>query len=212
MSTPKVSWVFDVISPFAYLALKQLPALPKGVAIEFVPILFAGLLNHHGQIGNAEIVPKRRFTYRFSLWRAQKMGIPMRYPPAHPFNSLAALRLILAAGNTHHAIERVFDAVFKEGKDVADPAVIAALATELGVKDPATALAAPELKQKLRDNTNWAIERGVFGVPTLLIGDEAFWGHDAFDMALDYLRDPQGFETPEMQRVDSLPYGSVRRP
>jgi 2-hydroxychromene-2-carboxylate isomerase len=212
MTTPKLIWVFDVISPFAYLALKQLPALPKGVEIEFVPILFAGLLNHHGQIGNAEIVPKRRFTYRFSLWRAQKMGIPMRYPPAHPFNPLAALRLILAAGNTHHAIERVFDAVFKEGTDVADPAVIAALATELGVKDAATALAAPELKQKLRDNTNWAIERGVFGVPTLLIGDEAFWGHDAFDMALDYLRDPQGFETPEMQRVDSLPYGTVRRP
>jgi 2-hydroxychromene-2-carboxylate isomerase len=212
MTTPKLIWVFDVISPFAYLALKQLPALPKGVEIEFVPILFAGLLNHHGQIGNAEIVPKRRFTYRFSLWRAQKMGIPMRYPPAHPFNPLAALRLILAAGNTHHAIERVFDAVFKEGTDVADPAVIAALATELGVKDAATALAAPELKQKLRDNTNWAIERGVFGVPTLLIGDEAFWGHDAFDMTLDYLRDPQGFETPEMQRVDSLPYGTVRRP
>jgi 2-hydroxychromene-2-carboxylate isomerase len=211
-TTPKVSWVFDIISPFAYLGFKQLPALPQGVELEFVPILFAGLLNHHGQIGNAEIVPKRRFTYRFSLWRAQKMGIPMRYPPAHPFNPLAALRLILAAGNTHHAIERVFDAVFKEGTDVADPAVIAALATELGVKDAATALAAPELKQKLRDNTNWAIERGVFGVPTLLIGDEAFWGHDAFDMALDYLRDPQGFETPEMQRVDSLPYGTVRRP
>jgi 2-hydroxychromene-2-carboxylate isomerase len=212
MSNPKLSWVFDVISPFAYLGFKQLAALPKGVEIEFVPILFAGLLNHHGQIGNAEIVPKRRFTYRFSLWRAQKMGIPMRYPPAHPFNPLAALRLILAAGNTHHAIERVFNAVFKEGRDVADPAVITALATELGVKNPATALAAPELKQQLRDNTNWAIERGVFGVPTLLIGDEAFWGHDAFDMALDYLRDPQAFENPEMQRVASLPYGSVRRP
>jgi 2-hydroxychromene-2-carboxylate isomerase len=212
MTTPKLTWDFDIISPFAYLALKQLRALPQGVEIEYVPILFAGLLNHHGQIGNAEIVPKRRFTYRFSLWRAQKMGIPMRYPPAHPFNPLAALRLILAAGNTHHAIERVFDAVFKEGSDVADPAVIAALATELGVKNPATALAAPELKQKLRDNTNWAIERGVFGVPTLLIGEEAFWGHDAFDMALDYLRDPQAFESPEMQRVASLPYGSVRRP
>jgi 2-hydroxychromene-2-carboxylate isomerase len=211
-TTPKLSWVFDIISPFAYLGFKQLPALPQGVELEFVPILFAGLLNHHGQIGNAEIVPKRRFTYRFSLWRAQKMGIPMRYPPAHPFNPLAALRLILAAGNTRRAIERVFDAVFKQGTDVADPAVIAALATELGVENPATALAAPELKQKLRDNTNWAIERGVFGVPTLLIGDEAFWGHDAFDMALDYLRDPQGFESPEMQRVDSLPYGSVRRP
>jgi 2-hydroxychromene-2-carboxylate isomerase len=210
MSTPKLSWIFDVISPFAYLELKQLAQLPKDVHIEFVPILFAGLLNHHGQIGNAEIAPKRRFTYRFALWRARKMGVPMRFPPAHPFNPLMALRLILAAGNTHRAVERVFDAVFAEGRDVADPTVIADLAAELGIKDPAVALAAPDLKQKLRDNTNWAIELGAFGVPTLLIGNEAFWGHDAFDMALDYLRDPQAFADPEMQRFESLPYGAVR--
>jgi 2-hydroxychromene-2-carboxylate isomerase len=209
-TTRKLSWIFDVISPFAYLELKQLAQLPKDVHVEFVPILFAGLLNHHGQIGNAEIAPKRRFTYRFALWRARKMGIPLRFPPAHPFNPLMALRLILAAGNTHHVVDRVFDAVFAEGRDVADPTVIASLAAELGIKDAAVALAAPELKQKLRDNTSWAIERGAFGVPTLLIGNEAFWGHDAFDMALDYLRDPQAFADPEMQRFESLPYGAVR--
>ena len=212
MNTSKVFWVFDVISPFAYLGLKQLSQLPKDVHVEFVPVLFAGLLNHHGQIGPAEIVPKRRFTYRFALWRARKMGIPMRFPPAHPFNPLAALRLIIAAGNTRHAVERVFDAVFAEGKDVADSTVIASLAAELGVKDPEVSLGAPELKQKLRDNTDWAIERGIFGVPTLLIGNEAFWGHDAFEMALDYLRDPQAFASPDMQAAESLPYGSVRRP
>jgi 2-hydroxychromene-2-carboxylate isomerase len=212
MNISKVFWVFDVISPFAYLGLKQLSELPKDVHVEFVPVLFAGLLNHHGQTGPAEIVPKRRFTYRFALWRARKMGIPMRFPPAHPFNPLAALRLIIAAGNTRHAVERVFDAVFAEGKDVADSAVIASLASELGVKDPEVSLGAPELKQKLRDNTDWAIERGVFGVPTLIIGNEAFWGHDAFEMALDYLRDPQAFASPEMQAAESLPYGSVRRP
>ena len=212
MNISKVFWVFDVISPFAYLGLKQLSELPKDVHVEFVPVLFAGLLNHHGQTGPAEIVPKRRFTYRFALWRARKMGIPMRFPPAHPFNPLAALRLIIAAGNTRHAVERVFDAVFVEGKDVADSAVIASLASELGVKDPEVSLGAPELKQKLRDNTDWAIERGVFGVPTLIIGNETFWGHDAFEMALDYLRDPEAFASPEMHAVESLPYGSVRRP
>ena len=212
MNTSKVFWVFDVISPFAYLGLKQLSELPQEVHVEFVPVLFAGLLNHHGQDGPAEIVPKRRFTYRFALWRARKMGIPMRFPPAHPFNPLAALRLIVAAGNTRHAVERVFDTVFAEGKDVADPAVIAGLAAELGVKNPEVSLGATELKQKLRDNTDWAIGHGVFGVPTLLIGNEAFWGHDAFEMALDYLRDPQAFASPEMQAAESLPYGSVRRP
>lgn len=209
MSTLKISWVFDVISPFAYLGLKQLSQLPRDVHVEFVPILFAGLLNHHGQKGPAEIVAKRRFTYRFALWRARKMGIPLRFPPAHPFNPLAALRLILATGNEPHAIERVFDAIFAEGRDVADSAVIASLAAELGVTDAAVALAAPELKLKLRDNTNWAIENGVFGVPTLLIGRETFWGHDAFDMALDYLRDPQAFAS-DTQSAETLPYGAVR--
>src|SRR5262249_54696164 len=113
-----VSWVFDVISPFSYLCLKQLPRLPADVTVEFVPVLFAGILNHHGQIGNAEIAPKRRFTYRFTVWSAAKMGVPMKMPPAHPFNPLAALRLIIAAGNDRRAVETVFDAVFMHGRNV----------------------------------------------------------------------------------------------
>lgn len=207
----QVSWVFDVISPFAYLQLRQLGTLPKEVRIELVPVLFAGILNHYGQLGPAEIAPKRRFTYRFTLWRAAKMGIPMRYPPAHPFNPLAALRLIIAAGITRHAVERVFGAVFAEGRDVSAPEVIASLAADLGIADPKAALAAPEVKQRLHDNTRWAIERGVFGVPTLIIDNESFWGHDAFDMALDYLRDPQMFASTAMQAIDSLPASASRR-
>ncbi len=207
----KVSWVFDVISPFAYLSLRQVATLPADVEVEYVPVLLAGLLNHYGSVGPAEVAPKRRFTYRFALWRAKKMGIEMRMPPAHPFNPLAALRLIIAAGSTRAAIERVFDAIFLEGRDAADPGVIQSLAAELGIKDPHTALAAPEVKQRLHDNTNRAISQGVFGVPTLLVGNEPFWGHDAFEMALDYLTDPESFATPAMRALESLPLGSVRR-
>jgi 2-hydroxychromene-2-carboxylate isomerase len=210
--TRQISWVFDVVSPFAYLQLHQLPELPQDVRIEFVPVLFAGILNHYGQVGPAEIVPKRRFTYRFTMWRAAKLGIPMRFPPAHPFNPLAALRLIIAAGNTRHAVERVFEAVFAEGRDVSDPEVIGGLAAELGVADPKAALSAPQVKQQLHDNTRRAIEWGVFGVPTLVIDGESFWGHDAFEMALDYLRDPRMFHSPAMRAVDSLPTGASRRP
>jgi len=123
--------VFDVISPFAYLGLKQLPQLPNDVEVEFVPVLFAGLLNHHGQIGNAEIESKRRFTYRFAIWRARRLGVPLRMPPAHPFNPLAALRLVIAAGGDRHAVATVFDAVFRHGRDVANVEVIAKLTQEL---------------------------------------------------------------------------------
>jgi 2-hydroxychromene-2-carboxylate isomerase len=209
----KVTWVFDVISPFAYLSFKQLPQLqqlPQPVAVEFMPVLFAGLLNHFGQKGPAEIDSKRRFTYRFALWRARKMGISMRMPPNHPFNPIMALRLIIAAGSTRPVIERVLDAVFLHGRDVADVGVIAELAGELGVADPANALQAADVKQKLRENTDWAIRQRVFGVPTLIVDDEIFWGHDAFEMALDYLHDRSQFGDADMRAIDSLPIGVTR--
>jgi 2-hydroxychromene-2-carboxylate isomerase len=206
----KVSWVFDVISPFAYLAFPRLAQLPD-MQLEFVPVLLAGLLDHFGQTGPAEIPSKRRFTYRFVLWRARQLGVPMRMPPAHPFNPLAALRLIIAAGSDRRAAGTVLDAVFRDGRDVNDPAVIADLARRLGVADPQTAITEPAVKERLRANTNWAIARGIFGVPTLVIGAELFWGHDAVDMALDYLRRPQAFADAAMQAADTVPVGVVRR-
>ena len=209
--TIKVSWVFDVVSPFAYLALPRLAQLPPEVRLEFVPVLLAGLLTHFGQLGPAEIPAKRRFTYRFVLWRARRLGLPLRMPPTHPFNSLAALRLIIASGSDQRAVATVLDAVFRDGRDVSDPAVIADLARVLGVADPQAALADAGIKQRLRANTEWASSRGIFGVPTLLIGEEFFWGHDAVDMALDYLAAPQAFCDPAMQALARLPVGAERR-
>ena len=115
-----VIWVYDVISPFAYLALARLAELPPNVELTMRPVLFAGLLDHFGQRGPAEIAPKRRFTYRFALWRARRLKLPMRFPPAHPFNPLAALRLIIAAGCDQRAARTVLDAVFRDGRDVSD--------------------------------------------------------------------------------------------
>jgi 2-hydroxychromene-2-carboxylate isomerase len=131
-------------------------------------------------------------------------------PPAHPFNPLAALRLIIAAGSNSRAAGIVLRAVFGEGRDVSDPSVIAELAVQLGVADPDGALANPAIKQRLRDNTSWACSRGVFGVPTLVIGEELFWGHDAVDMALDYLGDPEAFADPDMRIIDTLPIAAAR--
>lgn len=207
----KVSWIFDVISPFAYLGLKQMPQLPATVELEYVPVLLGALLAHHGQMGPAEMPTKRRFTYRFALWRSRRMGIKMQMPPAHPFNPLPALRLIIAAGTRLPAIELVFDAIFQQGQDVADPNVIERLGAKLGIADSAVAINDPGVKQTLRQNTEWAIAKGVFGVPTFLVGNEIFWGHDAFEMLLGYLGDPAAFDDQQMRGLDSLPIG-VRRP
>jgi len=206
----KVSWVFDVISPFAYLGFRDLERLPRGVEVELVPVLLAAILSHFGQLGPAEIPAKRRFTYRFVLWRARQAGIPMRFPPAHPFNPLAALRLVIAAGSDARAAGTVLSAVFRDGRDAADPAVLAELADELGVAEPERALRDPQVKERLRKNTEWAIAKGVFGVPSLVVGEEVFWGQDAFPMALDYLSHPERFSDAQMQAADTLPVGVVR--
>jgi len=206
----KVSWVFDVISPFAYLGFRDLERLPRGVEVELVPVLLAAILSHFGQLGPAEIPAKRRFTYRFVLWRARQAGIPMRFPPAHPFNPLAALRLVIAAGSDARAAGTVLSAVFRDGRDAADPAVLAELADELGVAEPERALRDPQVKERLRKNTAWAIAKGVFGVPSLVVGEEVFWGQDAFPMALDYLSQPERFSDAQMQAADTLPVGVVR--
>src|SRR5262245_33656463 len=118
----RARWYFDVISPFAYLHLKQFSRLPRELEVEYVPVLFAGLLNHWEHKGPAEIPAKRIHTYRYCMWSAQKLGIPFRMPPAHPFNPLSPLRLIIATGVTPEIIHAVFDFIFRDGRDVGDPA------------------------------------------------------------------------------------------
>ena len=93
------AWYFDVISPYAYLHLARFGELPD-LAISYKPVLFAGLLNHWGQKGPAEIAPKRTWTYRACQFWADTHGIPFRFPAAHPFNSLHYQRLIIACGST----------------------------------------------------------------------------------------------------------------
>src|SRR4029077_21023095 len=117
----------------------------------------------------------------------------------HPFNPLAALRLIIAAGSGRQGASGGLDGGVRERRALPGPAVVSRHARQLGVADVARAVSDPAVKEELRANTDWAIAQGVFGVPTLIIGTELFWGHDAFGMARDYLSDPQPFQDRAMQ-------------
>ncbi len=206
-----IDWYFDYISPFSYLQAEQLPLFP--VEIHCKPILFAGLLTHWEHKGPAEIGAKRRFTYRHVQWLAQKHAIELRFPPAHPFNPLQLLRLTVALENDHDAILKIFRFVWRDGLLPNTPENMQRLAGTLGLAgvDQLNALAAtPEAKEGLRKNGETAIARGIFGVPTLAIGDELFWGFDATEMALDYLKAEPLFETGEMRRISDLPLAAVR--
>jgi 2-hydroxychromene-2-carboxylate isomerase len=204
-------WYFDFVSPFAYLQSEQLASLGPRVSIRYRPVLFAGLLNANGQKGPAEIAAKRAFTYRFCLWRAKALGVPLRFPPEHPFNPLPLLRLAIACDSTADAVHGIFRFVWRDGRLPDLPIEWAELATMLGVQDAEAKIAAAEVKDELRSNTDQAIARGVFGVPTLAIGDELFWGADATGMAADYVAAGCRFNDPEYARVATLPVGATRR-
>jgi 2-hydroxychromene-2-carboxylate isomerase len=208
-----VFW-FDPISPFAYLAFEQLPQALEGLSysVDYRPVLFAGLLAHWGQKGPAEIEPKRAWTFRQIAWRAHQQGTVIQTPAQHPFNPLALLRLLVASapqGLTPNrlACERVLHHVWRGGADPNDPDRQRALATAMApARDPASG----PVKQELKDNTAQAIERGVFGVPTVEVDGRLFWGLDALPMLAACLRGDPWFDGPDWDRAGVAPPG-VRR-
>jgi 2-hydroxychromene-2-carboxylate isomerase len=206
-----LDWYFDFISPFAYLQQEHFHRLPAAdTQVCFKPVLLAGLLNHWGSKGPAEIPDKRRFTYRHVQWLASRHQIALRMPPSHPFNPLKALRLSIALGNSPDTVRRIFRFIWREGRSLEDSSDWRLLTQSLGSKSDDARPAAPEVKAALRENTDAAIRAGVFGVPTFLVDRQLFWGFDATDMLLDYLENPALFEDPEMRRISTLPEGARR--
>ncbi|MDA0230741.1 MAG: 2-hydroxychromene-2-carboxylate isomerase [Proteobacteria bacterium] len=206
----KAVWYFDFISPFAYLQWQDMDRLPNSLEISYRPVLFAGLLNHWGHLGPAEIPAKRRHTYRYCHWLAGQRNIPFKLPPVHPFNPLKALRLAVALGEDSAAINEIFNFIYAEGGDVEGADGWRRLTTQLGLADGDAQITASEIKQALKDNTDEALAAGVFGVPTFVADGEIFWGQDGTGMFLDWLKDPAGFATGEFARIANLPYGAQR--
>jgi 2-hydroxychromene-2-carboxylate isomerase len=207
---PSAEWYFDFVSPFSYLQCEQLLTLERGLRVRYKPVLFAGLLKAYEHKGPAEIPAKRRFTYRFVVWQAKRLGIPLKFPAAHPFNPLPLLRLAIVADCDPDAVRRIFRFVWRDGRIGDLPIEWAELVAELGLADAEARIAAPEVKDALRRNTDEAIARGVFGVPTLAIGEELFWGADATQMATDFIAHGCSFRDPEMDRVAALPAAAER--
>jgi len=215
----QVTFYLDFISPFSYLAFEKLPEALLGLSygIDYKPVLFAGLLKHHGQLGPAEIVPKRDWTFRQVLWLAHSHGVPMQMPAAHPFNPLPLLRLALACGGPDAALgrglanryvcETIFRHVWRGGADAIDAQRLEALKQSLQPRrDPASG----EVKADLKANTDEAIARGLFGVPTYAVDDKLFWGFDALPMLRAYLEGDAWFATGGWETPHQVATGASR--
>ena len=202
-------WTFNFISPYSYLQHEVLERVRAHARVLPRPVLFAGLLEHHAHKGPAEIAPKKIHTFREVIWRAHQHGIPLTLPPAHPFNPLPLLRLCLALDNQPRVIERLFHFVWREGRLPDDRPAFEGLCRELGLEDPAR-IDAPEIKQALRRNTQAAIDEGLFGVPSLQLDAEVYWGFDMTDAVIARLEGHPVFDSELMHRAATLPDG-VRR-
>lgn len=192
---------FDPISPYAYLAFERLPQVLEGVSysVDYRPVLFAGLLQHFDHKGPAEIAPKRLWTYRDVAWRAHVLGLPLDMPACHPFNPLALLRMAQACakpGDTpnRRVVEALFHHVWRGGQEAASPERLAQLRGTLApLRDPDSA----DVKAELRANAQQALAQGVFGVPSLVLDGTVFWGDDALPMLRAAMLDDPWFHGAE---------------
>ncbi len=206
-----LDWYFDFVSPYAYLqnaVIDDVVASSDGIVIRRRPLLFAGLLGHWGNVGPAEIVPKREWTFRHCTWLAARHGVPLTMPTMHPFNPLPLLRLSIALGDTRDVVDRLFAYVWIDGRLPTDREHWLALLAELAVDE--AALQAPEVKDALRSNGADALAAGVFGVPTAVVDGQRFWGFDATAMLDDYLRGDPLFDGDAMRAAREMPVGPGR--
>lgn len=208
-----ITFYLDFLSPYAYLAFKDLPHALMGLsyAITYKPVLFGALLKHNGNLGPAEIPGKRDWTYRQVQWLAHSKGHVLDMPAAHPFNPLGLLRLAVATDPqgqpNRYVCETLFKHVWVGGGDAADASRLADVSKQLS---PAHDPAGDAVKTQLRAHAEQAIAHGVFGVPTFEVDGKVFWGQDALPMLRAYLEGDAWFGGPQWRAASSVPIGISR--
>ena len=209
---------FDFVSPYTYLALAQLEGFGREHAVSWVvrPVVYAALLNQTGLIGPVEVEAKRAYTFADIQRSAALLNLPLEGPPAHPFRSIEALRAVCAVQGRPEALTfsvAIARAVWGQGLDITDRRELEGLAPLAGLApgELSPQLVATETKERLRTNTEEALDAGVFGVPTFVCGRELFWGHDRLPHLAARLAGSIDSPLGKLDRFLERPRGAVRR-
>ena len=207
----RITMYFDFISPYAYLAFKEIErGLNNRVDITYRPILFGGLLNHYGQLGPAEIPYRREWTFLQALWQGKEAGIPIQLPKSHPFNPLPLLRLAIAETKSgdpsKETCRKIFEFVWNRGIDVTDEVELRELSSAIKLeREPND----PDVKEQLKKNTEEAIANHVYGVPSFYY-NKIFWGNDSLKMLEAYI-DGDPWIDENWSKPDAVTVGIKRR-
>lgn len=194
-----VEFLFDVGSPYTYLAYHQLPKIAEaqGAGIVWTPVLLGGIFQATGNKSPAEVPAKGRYSnVDLQRW-ANAYGVNIETNPNFPINTLPLMRGAVAMQmrsdeEFHRYLRAIFSAMFEKPRNLNVPAEIGAVLADVGF-DPGdfTALISDQsVKDRLKENTAGAVARGVFGAPTFFVGDDMFWGQDRLDFVEEAISKP----------------------
>jgi 2-hydroxychromene-2-carboxylate isomerase len=188
-----LEFFYDFVSPYSYLASTRVEAFAgrAGATIRWRPFVLGGVFKAAGNRAQFEIPAKAKHMLTdLDRW-AKRLGVPLHFPETFPFNPILSLRTALAAeaaGKLVPATHAIYRARWADQRDIADPAVLAAVLTEAGLDGAALVAAAPNYKEALIKQTQEAIDRGAFGGPLFFVGEEMFVGNDRLDFVEEALR------------------------
>lgn len=189
-----VDFYFDYGSPYSYLAFHELRRIAglAGAAIAWKPILLGAVFKAVSSRSPAEIAPKAKWLAADLANWARRYGVPFRMNPHFVINTLPLMRGAMVAERRGELVRysaAMFDAIWRDGLAMGDPAVIGQ-ALAAGGFDTAAYMAGvqePAIKDALKQATDAAVARGVFGVPTFFVGDAMWWGQDRLDFVAEAL-------------------------
>ncbi|MCF5173059.1 2-hydroxychromene-2-carboxylate isomerase [Pseudomonas canadensis] len=191
-----LEFFFDLGSPATYLAYTQLPALcaSTGTQLIYKPMLLGGVFKATGNASPITVPAKGRYMFDDLARYALRYNVPLKFNPHFPINTLVLMRAVtgIQLRQPEHFdafVDCLFRALWEDGRHLGDPVVVAAVLTEHGF-DPEEVLALANdeaVKAALKDNTEHAVKRGVFGAPSLFVGNQLFFGQDRLDFVREAL-------------------------
>lgn len=208
MQAKRLDFYFDYISPYAYFSWRKIRDFCADHNLELIlhPVVFGKLLDHWGQLGPAEVPPKRKWLMSYCIRYAKQHGFQFVGPKKHPFNTLTALRLSLpevCSQEQMRIADTIFTASWAQGKDLGDrnELIDALNAADFDGEALVRDTESSTIKDLLKKSTADAIERGVFGVPTVIIDDQLFWGNDQFEHMAMHLNGEDGVSEELLKKV-----------
>src|SRR5689334_14432853 len=191
-----VEFYFDLGSPATYLAYTQLPKIcaQTNTRLVYIPLLLGGVFKATGNASPVTVPAKGRYMFQDLDRYARRYGVPLKFNPHFPINTLMLMRAVTGMQLRHPDrfaafIDCLFKAIWVDGRSLDEPATVAAVLSENGF-DPQEVLALTtdeEVKALLKDNTEKAVARGVFGAPSMFVDNQLYFGQDRLDFVLEAL-------------------------